>query len=130
MVNKYSYGTTTGTSSDAVIHTNSSEETHRYLERSAHNIYVDPNPQIIRRSHTDGPIRAEQRVTIRYLQPPPLPPPEVMPSTVYKCSLSNLLFILANHYQRSAPRTASTTSTAYHTRTPASFSFPASTYLA
>ncbi|CAF1566991.1 unnamed protein product, partial [Rotaria sordida] len=76
-IDKYgSYGTTTIARElidDTVIHTNSLEETNEYLERSGHNIYKDPNPQIIRRATTETPITCEQRVTVRYLQPPPVP---------------------------------------------------------
>ncbi|CAF2589127.1 unnamed protein product [Rotaria sp. Silwood2] len=60
---------------DTVIRTNSSEETNQYLEKSANNIYKDPNPQIIRRATTECPVTYEQRVSVRYLQPPAVPPP-------------------------------------------------------
>ncbi|CAF3326753.1 unnamed protein product [Rotaria sp. Silwood2] len=77
--NRYaSYGTTAVTSelsNDAVIHTNSSDETNRYLEKSANNIYMDPNPQIIRRATTEAPVTYEQRILVRYLQPPAVPSP-------------------------------------------------------
>ncbi|CAM4815156.1 unnamed protein product [Rotaria magnacalcarata] len=58
------------------IVTSCSEETSRYLEKYANNIYIDSNPQIIRRTTTENPVTYEQRVLVRYLQPPPLPPPE------------------------------------------------------
>ncbi|CAF1116556.1 unnamed protein product [Rotaria sordida] len=61
--------------SEAAIQTNSSAETDAYLEKSAHNIYRDPNPQIIRRATTGTPVTYEQRVVIRYLQPPTVPEP-------------------------------------------------------
>ncbi|CAF2696009.1 unnamed protein product [Rotaria sp. Silwood2] len=73
-----SYGSTrvaSESSNEAVIHTRSLEETNRYLERSANNIYIDPNPKIIRRTTTEAPVTYEQRVLIRYLQPPTVPPP-------------------------------------------------------
>lgn len=60
--------------SDTVIQTNSLEETDRYLERAV-DIYRDPSPEIIRRTFTENPITYEQRVLVRYLQPPRLPPP-------------------------------------------------------
>ncbi|CAF1021868.1 unnamed protein product [Rotaria sordida] len=73
------YGTTTAAASrsinDAVIHTNSLEETNQYLEKLANNIYKDPNPQIIRRATTEAPVSHEQRVFVRYLQPPAVPSP-------------------------------------------------------
>ncbi|CAF3368501.1 unnamed protein product [Rotaria sp. Silwood1] len=60
---------------DTVVHTNSLEETNEYLERSANNIYKDPNPQIIQLATTDHPAAYEQRIFVRYLQPPAPPPP-------------------------------------------------------
>ncbi|CAF3883218.1 unnamed protein product [Rotaria sp. Silwood1] len=64
-------GTTTVASdfiNDRVIHTSSSAETNAYLEKIA-DIYKDPNPQTIRRT-SDCQIKQEQRVFLRYLQPP------------------------------------------------------------
>ncbi|CAF4142714.1 unnamed protein product, partial [Rotaria sordida] len=60
---------------DTVINTNSAEETNRYLEKSGTNIYHDPNPRIIRRARSTSPVTLEQRVLVRYLQPPAVPPP-------------------------------------------------------
>ena len=81
-----------------MIHTSSSEETMRYLERSGHHVYVDRNPQMIRRGTTERPERYEQRVILRCLQPPPLPPPEVMKHIIHKFNLTNLFMILATDY--------------------------------
>ncbi len=81
-----------------MIHTSSPEETKRYLERSGTNIYVDHNPQIIRRPTSERPVTYEQRVLIRCLHPPPLPPPEVMKYIVHKFNLTNLFMILATDY--------------------------------
>jgi len=61
-------------SSETVIQTNSLEETDRYLERAV-DIYKDPTPEIIRRTAMENPVTYEQRVLVRYLQPPRLPPP-------------------------------------------------------
>ncbi|CAF2116825.1 unnamed protein product [Rotaria magnacalcarata] len=61
---------------DTVIRTSSSEETNRYLARSMNHIFKDINPKIIRRAETERPVTCEQRVIVRYLQPPPLPPGE------------------------------------------------------
>ncbi|CAF4237669.1 unnamed protein product [Rotaria sp. Silwood2] len=76
---KYTSYRTTAAASDrineTVIHTNSLEETNRYLEKSANNIYIDPNPKIIRRTTTEAPVTYEQRVFIRYLQSPVVPSP-------------------------------------------------------
>ncbi len=39
--------------------------------------YQDPNPQIIRRPAIGGNQTYTQRVTVKFLQPPPVPPPGV-----------------------------------------------------
>ncbi|CAF2404341.1 unnamed protein product [Rotaria sp. Silwood2] len=73
-----SYGTTAVASeliNDMVIHTSSVEETNQYLKKSGNSIYKDPNPIIIRRATTEKPVALEQRVLVRYLQPPAVPPP-------------------------------------------------------
>ncbi|CAF4811143.1 unnamed protein product, partial [Rotaria sp. Silwood2] len=73
-----SYGTTiTGREwdNDTAIHTNSLEETNTYLRRSTSDLFINSSPQIIRRTKTESPITLEQRVSIQYLQPPPLPEP-------------------------------------------------------
>ncbi|CAF0964998.1 unnamed protein product [Rotaria sordida] len=62
-------------SNDTTIHTSSLEETNEYLEKLANNIYKDPNPRIIRQATTEKPVTLQQRVLIRYLQPPAVPPP-------------------------------------------------------
>jgi len=81
-----------------VINTSSSEETKRYLERLGTNIYVDHNPEIIRRATKERPVTYEQRVLVRCLHPPPLPPPEVMKYMVHKFNITNLFMILATDY--------------------------------
>jgi len=41
-------------------------------------LFQDPNgPQVIRRPPIQGPLTYRQNVSVRYLQPPPLPPPGV-----------------------------------------------------
>ncbi|CAF3980465.1 unnamed protein product [Rotaria sordida] len=60
---------------DTVINTNSEEETNYYLEKSGTNIFRDPNPKIIRRARSSSPVTLEQRIVVRYLQPPAVPPP-------------------------------------------------------
>ena len=41
-------------------------------------LFQDPNPpQVIRRPPQQGPITYQQNVSVRYLQPPPVPPPGV-----------------------------------------------------
>ena len=80
--NKYaSYGTvafsSNGIDEKSLIHTNSLEETNRYLETAVH-LFKDSNPQIIRRTMVESPTTYEQRIRVRYLQPPEVPPPGVM----------------------------------------------------
>ncbi|CAF2867258.1 unnamed protein product [Rotaria sp. Silwood2] len=71
---------------DMAIHTISLEETNEHLRRSNSDLFIDSNPRIIRRGATEGPVTLEQRVVVRYLQPPPVPEPgpliikEVRPS--------------------------------------------------
>jgi hypothetical protein len=41
-------------------------------------LFQDPNPpQIIRRPAAQGPITYRQNIAVRFLQPPPVPPPGV-----------------------------------------------------
>ena len=49
----------------------------------AQGIYQDPNPQIIRRPAVEGSKRYVQRVIVKFLQPPPLPPPGVNSSHIH-----------------------------------------------
>lgn len=46
----------------------------------AQGLYQDPNPQVIHRAATSGPQTYTQRILVRFLQPPPVPPPGVRPS--------------------------------------------------
>lgn len=46
-------------------------------ETNATPLFHDPNPQIIRRPAQTGPLTYTQNIQIRFLQPPPLPPPGV-----------------------------------------------------
>ncbi len=43
----------------------------------AQGLYQDPNPQVVRRPALGGNQTYTQRVTVKFLQPPPLPPPGV-----------------------------------------------------
>ncbi|CAF1060567.1 unnamed protein product [Rotaria sordida] len=52
-----------------VIDTYSTEETNEYLRKLGDNVFIDPNPQIIRRTIPEEPVALEQRVFIQYLQP-------------------------------------------------------------
>ncbi|CAF3025323.1 unnamed protein product [Rotaria sp. Silwood2] len=72
----YGYAVTSGRwSSDTAINTTTTEETNEYLRRSNSGLFIDHNPRIIRREAVEGPVTLEQRVVVRYLQPPPVPEP-------------------------------------------------------
>ncbi|CAM2713391.1 unnamed protein product [Rotaria socialis] len=59
----------------APIRTKCEEDTYRYVHEAAGNIYWSSNP-IITRPQSEGPIRSEQQITLKCLQPPPLREPE------------------------------------------------------
>ena len=63
-----------------------------YIERSSSHVYKDPNPQVIRRTVTKGSVAREQRVLIRYLEPPDVPPPDVPPSDVPPSGVMKQIF--------------------------------------
>ena len=81
--------------------------------RNPRNLFIDPNPQIIRRPAQGGVQTYTQNVRIRFLQPPPPPPPGVRSPLIVRIFL-RILFISATHHQRSATTsTTATTSTSY-----------------
>ncbi len=43
----------------------------------AQGLFKDPNPEVIRRPAPGGAQTYTQRVVVRFLQPPPVPPPGV-----------------------------------------------------
>ncbi|CAF2115095.1 unnamed protein product [Rotaria magnacalcarata] len=51
------------------------KQSNLHLSKSVNCIYKDPNPQIIRRAAAEGPLTYQQKVLVRFLQPPALPPP-------------------------------------------------------
>jgi len=58
-------------------------------------LYQDPNPpQVIRRPAAQGPVTYQQKISVRYLQPPPLPPPGVSLNQFYVLYFIKLLFSL------------------------------------
>jgi hypothetical protein len=63
-------------STSDIVYTRSATETERYLDN--HGISLCKNPDVIRRTVVGKPVEYEQRVCLRYLQPPPLPLPGVM----------------------------------------------------
>jgi len=79
------------------IQTSSEQQTSEYLSQTANGVYNDPNPQIIRRPATVGPLIYQQKVFVRFLQPPPIPPPGVITQmvTIY---VIYIYFILATYY--------------------------------
>ena len=62
----------------AAIQTISEQQTTAYLAQQATGVYNDPNPQIVRRAATEGPITYQQKILVRFLQPPAVPPPGVI----------------------------------------------------
>ncbi|CAF2657893.1 unnamed protein product [Rotaria sp. Silwood2] len=73
---RYRHRETTTVTSDLAnempIKSGSVEETNRYLRSLGSSVYVDSNPQIIRRPTFERPVTYEQRIMLRCLQPPPL----------------------------------------------------------
>ncbi len=67
----------TGISSSSTFENSSSQQLVQVNPNNPHNLYQDPNPQIIRRAAQGGQITYTQNVKIRFLQPPPVPPPGV-----------------------------------------------------
>lgn len=51
--------------------------TTQQYETDAQGLFKDSNPQVIRKPATGGPLTYEQNIKIRFLQPPPVPPPGV-----------------------------------------------------
>ena len=126
------YGTTAVTRDvfhDAPVHTSNSQETNQYLQRSGIRICTEREPKLIRRTLTERPVTYEERVFVRYLRPPALPPSGVMKYIIYKSNLTHVFMILGTHYQRSASRTATSSSTTCHTGTSANSSHSTSTCL-
>ncbi|UJR34596.1 hypothetical protein I4U23_027372 [Adineta vaga] len=62
-----------GSSTGDIVHTTSASETDRYLD--SHGISLCKSPNVIQRTEYGASAEYEQRVCLRYLQPPPLPPP-------------------------------------------------------
>ena len=46
---------------------------------STSGIFNDPNPQIIKRASSGSAVTYEQKIVVKFLQPPPIPPPGVNP---------------------------------------------------
>ena len=63
----------------------------------AQGLFKDPNPQIIRRPAAGGVQTFTQRVVVRFLQPPPVPPPGVSRSTTDSLT-QRVNFFSSNHF--------------------------------
>ncbi|CAF1191183.1 unnamed protein product [Rotaria sordida] len=57
----------------AALESSSLQQTTQYA--SAGGVYDDPNPQVIRRPAAGGAVTYKQNILVRFLQPPPVPPP-------------------------------------------------------
>jgi len=53
------------------------------IQYDSNNVYKDPNPQIIKRAAIGGAVTYQQKILVRFLQPPPVPPPGV--NNLYIC---------------------------------------------
>jgi hypothetical protein len=62
---------------DASSSSFSSQSTQQTYATNAQGLYQDPNPQIIRRPAVGGVQTYTQNIRVRFLQPPPVPPPGV-----------------------------------------------------
>ena len=99
-------------SSAATIQTNSSQQTNEYLSRTETNLFNDPNPQIVRRAATEAPVTYQQKILVRFLQPPPIPPPGVIERIFRHQTDECFALILAIDHQRGASTTTTSTATA------------------
>ncbi len=77
-VNQQYQGLDAGGSSTANIAVNTPPSTLASTWNYSGQLFQDPNPpQIIRRPPAQGPVTYQQNVSVRFLQPPPVPPPGV-----------------------------------------------------
>jgi hypothetical protein len=68
-------GAADGTSTNFASETRSSLV--QQYETDAQGNFKDPSPQVIRRPAQNGPVTYSQNIRVRFLQPPPVPPPGV-----------------------------------------------------
>lgn len=84
----------------------------------AQGLFKDPNPQVIRRPAAGGVQTFTQRVVVRFLQPPPVPPPGVSRSMTSSLTqqMKCLFFpiILAFDHQRSSSTSTPSTTTSLY----------------
>lgn len=101
---------TAGASSSLVEASSSQQQQQLQVDPSnPRNLFLDPNPQIIRRQAQHGPLTYTQNVRIRFLQPPPVPPPGVRSflisiyislNTIFTSLSSSKKCDLLNHHHR------------------------------
>lgn len=100
--------------SETAFESGSTQQSVQYS--STNGIFNDPNPQILRRAATGGAVTYEQKILVKFLQPPPVPPPGVNISTDISNTFESFV-ILAVDYQRSSSTSTATTTTASHSST-------------
>lgn len=71
-----SSGETTGFASQSTVDSSYQQQI-QLAAGSNQNIFHDPNPQIVRRPAQGGNLTYTQNIRVRFLQPPPVPPPGV-----------------------------------------------------
>ncbi len=67
----------------AAIQTSSAQQTNQYLSQTGTGVFNDPNPQIVRRPAVVGPVTYQQKILVRFLQPPAIPPPGVIKQKIF-----------------------------------------------
>jgi hypothetical protein len=88
----------TGVSSASTFEASTSQQQVQVDGSNPHNLFQDPNPQIIRRPAQGGSLTYTQSIKIRFLQPPPVPPPGVSFLPIQLLFPFNCFFILATHH--------------------------------
>ncbi|CAF4199163.1 unnamed protein product [Rotaria sp. Silwood2] len=64
-----------GFSIPSTLETSTSQQQYQVATSNSQNVYQDPNPQIVRRPAPGGSVTYTQNIRLRFLQPPPIPPP-------------------------------------------------------
>ena len=84
-----SYAATSSSSSEfvqtggAALQSSSVQQSSQYASQGG--LFTDPNPQVIRRAAPGGVLTYTQNIKVRFLQPPPVPPPGVNDSFLIIC---------------------------------------------
>ncbi|CAF3332843.1 unnamed protein product [Rotaria socialis] len=79
-LNSYGAGATLsnetgGFSSQSTAEASTSQQQFQLATNNQQNLFHDPNPQIVRRPAPGGSLTYTQNIRVRFLQPPPVPPP-------------------------------------------------------